>query len=111
MIDKDPAPLDGLRTTRPGSASGVALSLQNEFAAVRLCLDDTGNGPRLRVVDLRSGKTAFLDPVQLESIVWARREDLVHLADPGRRSWGQTEDGGGAPDPKHMHVPTSSRRA
>ena len=49
--------------------------LINEFAAVRLWLDRTGNGPRLLVEDLESGDEAFLDPLELSSFTVATPED------------------------------------
>ncbi|WP_407685937.1 hypothetical protein [Mycobacterium sp. HUMS_1102779] len=49
--------------------------LINEFAAVRLWLDRSGNGPRLLVEDLESGDEAFLDPLELSSFTLAMPED------------------------------------
>jgi hypothetical protein len=47
----------------------------NEFAAVRLWLDTSGNGPRLLVEDLESGREVFLDPLELSSFTLATPED------------------------------------
>jgi hypothetical protein len=47
----------------------------NEFAAVRLWLDRSGNGPRLLVEDLESGDEVFLDPLELSSFTLATPED------------------------------------
>jgi hypothetical protein len=49
--------------------------LTNEFAAVRLSVDETGNGPRLLVEDLESGDEVFLDPLELSSFTLATPED------------------------------------
>ncbi len=49
--------------------------LINEFAAVRLWLDNSGNGPRLLVEDLESGDEVFLDPLELSSFTLATPED------------------------------------
>ena len=49
--------------------------LINEFAAVRLWLDRSGNGPRLLVEDLESGDEVFLDPLELSSFTLAMPED------------------------------------
>lgn len=63
------------------------IHLESEFANVRVCLDEQANGPRLAVVDLRSGLTAFLDPLELEAFVYCRHEDLSSLLDPGSGRW------------------------
>ena len=47
----------------------------NEFAAVRVRLDTTANGPRLRVEDLDGGATTFLEPLELASFCLATDED------------------------------------
>ena len=49
--------------------------LINEFAAVRLWLDRSGNGPRLLVEDLETGGETFLDPIELSSFTLATAED------------------------------------
>ncbi|MDT7764102.1 MAG: hypothetical protein QOC63_3522 [Mycobacterium sp.] len=49
--------------------------LINEFAAVRLWLDRSGNGSRLLVEDLESGDETFLDPLELSSFTVATPED------------------------------------
>lgn len=65
------------------------LVLDSEFACVEVTLDASGNGPRLRVRDMRSGGETFLDAVLLESLVWAHPEQLDHIVDPGWR-WGSS---------------------
>ena len=62
----------------------MALQLTSEFAAVEVERDDSGNGPRLMVRDLRSGQCIFLDPLELAALAWARHEELVPFLDPGR---------------------------
>jgi hypothetical protein len=49
--------------------------LINEFAAVRLSLDVSGNGPRLLVEDLESGDQIFLCPLELSSFTLATAQD------------------------------------
>jgi hypothetical protein len=45
------------------------LILQNEFARVRLSMDSTANGPRLRITDLREGGTTkYFDPILIEAL-------------------------------------------
>ncbi|SMG57402.1 hypothetical protein SAMN02745947_05039 [Rhodococcus rhodochrous J3] len=49
--------------------------LVNEFAAVGVSLDTSGNGPRLLVEDLESGDHIFLSPLELASLCLASDED------------------------------------
>jgi hypothetical protein len=53
----------------------VLADLVNEFAAVRLSLDVSGNGPRLLVEDLEGGEQVFLCPLELASFTLATPED------------------------------------
>jgi hypothetical protein len=62
----------------------MAIQLSSEFAAVEVEQDDHGNGPRLMIRDLQSGRRVFLDPLELASLAGARHEELVPLLDPGR---------------------------
>lgn len=61
--------------------------VHNEFAAVSVTVDDSANGPRLRLEDHRGERVRYLDPLQLEALVWASDEQLRVLLDPGGR-WG-----------------------
>jgi hypothetical protein len=61
--------------------------LANEFARVEVELDESGNGPRLRIRDLRSGQVGYLDPLELESLAWATKGELSPLLDPARSRW------------------------
>ena len=58
--------------------------LNSEFASVEIDRDDSGNGPRLLIRDARSGKTIFLDPLELAPLAWARHEELLPFLDPVR---------------------------
>jgi hypothetical protein len=59
--------------------------LANEFAAVAVDIDNNANGPRLRVVDLlRGSRTVYLDPVNLEALVWLDAADLAEMSEPDR---------------------------
>lgn len=49
--------------------------LANEFAAVRISLDTSGNGPRLLVEDLDSQDRIFLSPLELACFCEATSED------------------------------------
>lgn len=53
----------------------VLAELVNEFAAVKLSLDLSGNGPRLHVEDLETGEQVFLCPLELASFTQATPED------------------------------------
>jgi hypothetical protein len=53
----------------------VLAELVNEFAAVRVSLDVSGNGPRLLVEDLEGGEQVFLCPLELASFTLATPED------------------------------------
>jgi hypothetical protein len=64
-----------------------SILLHSEFATVRVSLDVTANGPRLKIVDQRSGEVGYLDPLELESLAWARHGHLVALLDPGADRW------------------------
>lgn len=59
--------------------------LVNEFAAVEVELDETGHGARLRIRDmLRGGAAVYLDPMQLEALVWADPDELARFGEPDR---------------------------
>ena len=62
----------------------VPIQLISEFAAVQVDRDDNGNGPRLIICDLRSGRRIFLDPLELAALAWTRHEELLPLLDPAR---------------------------
>ena len=59
----------------------------NEFAQVAVRLDETANGARLRLEDLRTGRVRYLDALELETIVWLRDEQLSRLMDPSADRW------------------------
>ena len=59
----------------------------SEFAQVAVRLDQTANGTRLRLEDLRTGRVRYLDALELETIVWLRDEHLGRLMDPSADRW------------------------
>lgn len=67
--------------------------LENEFASVEVTLDTTGNGPRLKIVDARTGKVGFLDPLELETLAWIGKDVLIPLFDPSFTRWKSFEPG------------------
>jgi hypothetical protein len=58
--------------------------LTSEFAAVEVERDDSGNGPRLMIRDLRSGNCIYMDPLELMALAWLRHEELLPFLDPAR---------------------------
>lgn len=63
------------------------IELQSEFGSVRVSLDEQGNGPRLRVEDLKTGHVGFLDPLELETLAWLPEGALHGLLDPSLHRW------------------------
>jgi hypothetical protein len=59
--------------------------LRSEFAAVRVAVDNHGNGQRLAITDLKSGHRVFFDPLELEALVWTTHDELTDFLDPKRR--------------------------
>lgn len=58
------------------------LELTSEFASVRVSVDASGRGPRLKVEDLESDAIAYLDVIELAS--------MCHATDDQRRQWLRT---------------------
>ena len=52
-------------------------TLMNEFAAVRVSLDDAAHGPRLLVEDLENGAQILLSPIELASLCLATSDDRL----------------------------------
>lgn len=74
----------------PGTDAGAARDfgiVHSEFAQVRVGIDDTANGPRLRLEDLKSGRVRFLDALELETIVWLAEGHMERLLDPSADRW------------------------
>jgi hypothetical protein len=51
--------------------------VRNEFAWVRVALDERGNGPRLLLQDLESGATVLVSPLELASLCLASDDDRL----------------------------------
>jgi hypothetical protein len=70
--------------------------VESEFASVQVSIDPSANGPRLRIEDLRTGRVAHLDALELETLAWlpaGELRTLLHqLLDPGRQRWA--DEGG-----------------
>lgn len=61
--------------------------VHSEFAEVAVRVDQTANGPRLRLEDLRGGKVRYLDALELETLVWLPDGHLGRLLDPSADRW------------------------
>lgn len=61
--------------------------VKNEFAHIAVSLDESANGPRLRLQDLRTQRVFYLDPLEVESLIWSTHGDLAQLLDPSFRRW------------------------
>lgn len=59
----------------------------SEFAAVRVSVDRAGNGPRLRIEDLRTGHVGYLDALELETLAWLPAGALHKFLDPSFHRW------------------------
>jgi hypothetical protein len=62
----------------------------NEFASVAVSIDLAGNGPRLRLEDLRTGRVGYLDALELETLAWLPDGALHGLLDPSVVRWPST---------------------
>jgi len=68
------------------------MELVSEFAAVSLSLDLEGNGPRLRIEDLKTGHVGYLDPLELETLAWLPEGALHKFLDPSFHRWRDTKE-------------------
>ncbi len=70
----------------------AALVIENEFARVRVEVCQVGNGQRLRIIDLRTGTSFDLDPLELEGLAWAGAGDLERFVNPATmRRWRESQ--------------------
>jgi hypothetical protein len=59
----------------------------SEFAEVTVAVDTSGNGPRVRLEDRRTGRVRYLDALELETIIWLPEGHLRRLLDPSADRW------------------------
>lgn len=59
-------------------SSDWRLRLNNEFALVELEPDYSANGVRLKIRSVRTGRVAYLDPLQLEVLTWMPIDEYLH---------------------------------
>lgn len=64
--------------------------VNSEFAQVAWRTDLEGNGPRLRLEDLRTGRVRYLDALELETIIWLPDGRLDAALDPSFHRWRET---------------------
>lgn len=69
------------------------MRLDSEFASVEVTINQDGNGPRLQIVDLRTGHVGYLDPFELEQLAWLSKDALAPLFDPSASRWKTVESG------------------
>jgi hypothetical protein len=74
--------------------------VSSEFATVAVSIDHDGNGPRLRIEDLKTGHVGYLDALELETLAWLPGGGLHKLLDPSLLRWRETE-------PTHPGDPTT----
>ncbi|HST42155.1 MAG TPA: hypothetical protein VLK58_21730 [Conexibacter sp.] len=67
----------------------------SEFAAVALSIDNDGNGPRLRIEDLKTGHVGYLDALELETLAWLPEGALHPMLDPSHHRWRTPAPEGG----------------
>lgn len=78
----------GIRFEDDGAAaSGAGPVVGSEFAEVSVSIDGNANSDRLRLEDMRTGRTRFLDALELETIVWLPEGRLNSLLDPSADRW------------------------
>lgn len=72
--------------------------VDSEFAAVAVSVDHRGNGPRLRLEDLRTGHVGYLDALELETLAWLPEGALHPLLDPSQHRWSDAAAEDAGPD-------------
>ena len=68
---------------RPDAEEGFII--RSEFGAVRVSKDTTANGDRLKLIGVKTGVLAYLDPLELESVANLTPEQLQAIVSPENR--------------------------
>ena len=63
----------------------------SEFAEVKVELDESANGVRLKLTDLRGERVRYLDALELETLVWLSVDRLDELMDPSFDRWKEPD--------------------
>lgn len=74
------------------------IRLTSEFASVTVTADVIANGPRLRIENRQSGRSIYLDPLELASLTWLTHSQLGEFLDPSRNGWEPAATARTAPD-------------
>lgn len=73
-----------------------SVQLKNEFAVVRVSVDRSGNGPRLRICDEQNGSEILLDPLELAVFSTCVHADFAQFMEvlriPGGRGDEESPD-------------------
>jgi hypothetical protein len=72
-------------------ASEPVGEVSSEFASVALSINHDGNGPRLQITDLRTGRVGYLDALELETLAWLPEGALHSLLDPSHLRWREEQ--------------------
>lgn len=70
-----------------GIDTEAGVVLRSEFSVVRVAVDRSANGDRLRLEDVRSGRVFWLDPLEIERLTTISHEDLTYVVTPARSEW------------------------
>lgn len=62
-------------TALDGAAVAGGAVVANEFAAIQVSVDYNGGSPRLLLEDLTTGKSIYLDPLEMASLCEASDDD------------------------------------
>lgn len=76
IVDENSEPVPG-NNGHTGRPARRLAELRNEFASVRVALDERGNGPRLLIQDLETGAEILLSPLELASLCLATPDDRI----------------------------------
>lgn len=71
----------------PVDVPGVGPVVGSEFAEISVNVDTEANSARLRLEDLRTGRVRYLDPLELEAIIWLDEGHLTEILDPSADRW------------------------
>jgi len=69
--------------------SAATLRLSNEFASVDLAIETSACGARLRLLDVKDGTAALVDPLVLVALVHVDSQQIDQLVDPANQRWGR----------------------
>jgi hypothetical protein len=71
---------------------GFSIQLKSEFAVVRVSLDSSANGPRLRIRDEQAGTEILLDPLELAVFSTCVHADFAQFMEALRIPGGRVDE-------------------